>query len=58
MEGQIHPVHLQLEFVEFELFLLPTISMLGSTSFLNRDFWRSNLTVMQKVAFLSGMLYY
>jgi cellulose synthase/poly-beta-1,6-N-acetylglucosamine synthase-like glycosyltransferase len=31
----------------------------GSTSlFLNSDFWKSNLTVMQKVAFLSGMLYY
>lgn len=32
---------------------------MGSISlFLNKDFWKSNLSIMQKVCFLSGMLYY
>jgi cellulose synthase/poly-beta-1,6-N-acetylglucosamine synthase-like glycosyltransferase len=32
---------------------------MGSTTlFLNPEFWKSTLTVMQKVAYLSGMMYY
>jgi hypothetical protein len=28
------------------------------TLFLNKEFWRSRLTIMQKVCYLTGMLYY
>ena len=32
---------------------------MGSTTLLcNKDFWRSNLTRMQKVCYISGMAYY
>jgi hypothetical protein len=41
--------------------LHPTTVPLGDgvdDAFLNPEFWKSTLTVMQKVAYLSGMMYY